>query len=313
MPDNLKAAVIRAAFSSDEPTSINRSYREVARHYGFVIDPTPPYSPEKKGKVESAVKYVKGSFFGPREIEDIESCNKQLSSWVLEFAGMRTHGTTRRVPLEVFENEERSALKALPEQRFKAILWHEATVGKNSHVAFEKRLFSVPWQNIGAKVWVKASGESVIIFRDHERIATHRRYGTEVYQTNEDHLPEGRRDLRHRHRGHWEARADEMGEEVGAYIREVFDSDDAHYPIRAVAAMIRHLEKVPPERARAACVRASFFANFQVRGLKGILDKGLDQEPLPKTCMSPHWVSNPRFARAATDFLQRMEVTSEPS
>ena len=29
---------------------------EVARHYGFKIDPTPPFAPKKKGKVESAVK-----------------------------------------------------------------------------------------------------------------------------------------------------------------------------------------------------------------------------------------------------------------
>jgi hypothetical protein len=26
-----------------------RSYRELARHYGFQIDPTPPYDPGKKG------------------------------------------------------------------------------------------------------------------------------------------------------------------------------------------------------------------------------------------------------------------------
>ncbi len=59
VPDNLKAAVIRAAFGVDGEAVLNRSYRELARHYGFKIDPTPPASPEKKGKVESAVKYVK--------------------------------------------------------------------------------------------------------------------------------------------------------------------------------------------------------------------------------------------------------------
>jgi len=59
VPDNLKAAVVRAAFGlSDEP-ALNRSYRELARHYGFNVDPTPPYQPEKKGGVESSVKYGK--------------------------------------------------------------------------------------------------------------------------------------------------------------------------------------------------------------------------------------------------------------
>src|SRR5690606_22034401 len=60
VPDNLKAAVIRAAFGVDAAaTALNRSYRELARHYGFKIDPTPVYAPKKKGKVEAGVKYVK--------------------------------------------------------------------------------------------------------------------------------------------------------------------------------------------------------------------------------------------------------------
>lgn len=58
VPDNLKAAVVRAAFRADDTAALNRSYRELARYYGFKIDPTPPYAPQKKGKVESAVKYL---------------------------------------------------------------------------------------------------------------------------------------------------------------------------------------------------------------------------------------------------------------
>jgi transposase len=63
VPDNLKAAVIRAAFGVDGAASLNRSYRELARHYGIKIDPAPIYAPKKKGKVESSVKYVKANFF----------------------------------------------------------------------------------------------------------------------------------------------------------------------------------------------------------------------------------------------------------
>ena len=48
VPDNLKAAVIRAAFTAGDTAAINRSYRELARHFGFRIDPAPPYEPKKK-------------------------------------------------------------------------------------------------------------------------------------------------------------------------------------------------------------------------------------------------------------------------
>ncbi len=80
VPDNLKAAVIKAAFSASDMGEVNRTYRTFARQFGFQIDPTPAYSPEKKGKVESAVKYVKGAFFEPRagELGDLDDVNRRL-------------------------------------------------------------------------------------------------------------------------------------------------------------------------------------------------------------------------------------------
>ena len=50
VPDNLKTAVVLARFGGDPV--IQRSYRECAEHYGFRIAPTPPRSPQHKGKVE---------------------------------------------------------------------------------------------------------------------------------------------------------------------------------------------------------------------------------------------------------------------
>ncbi|MCE5318273.1 MAG: DDE-type integrase/transposase/recombinase, partial [Parachlamydia sp.] len=48
IPDNLKAAVIRPSIDND---GINRSYQELAEHYGFVIAPCLPYTPEHKESV----------------------------------------------------------------------------------------------------------------------------------------------------------------------------------------------------------------------------------------------------------------------
>ena len=85
VPDDLKAAVIRAAFGVDDDSVLNRSYRELARHYGFKVDPTPPRSPEKKGKVEAGVKYVKRSFFAVRKDEkDIDVLRRELARWAAE-------------------------------------------------------------------------------------------------------------------------------------------------------------------------------------------------------------------------------------
>jgi len=55
VPDNLKAAVIKASY--EEPL-MNRSYRDLARHYGFMISPCQPYTPRQKGGVENDIKYM---------------------------------------------------------------------------------------------------------------------------------------------------------------------------------------------------------------------------------------------------------------
>jgi len=249
VPDNLKAAVVRAAFGVNEVTTLNRSYRELARHYGFKVDPAPPRSPEKKGKVESGVKYAKRSFFKPRDELDAEILQLQLNEWVRQIAGQRLHGTTQKKPLEVFEAQERQELLPLPEQRFEPVTWREAKVHPDTHIMLEKAMYSVPWPLIGKQVLVCAKGGSVYIYADDERVATHKRGRPGQRMTIEAHLPPHRRELRHRNRSYWEQRADGIDPAVGHYIREVFDSDDVLYQLRVAQNIVTYLEQFPPARA----------------------------------------------------------------
>ena len=106
-----------------------------------------------------------------------------------------------------------------------------------------------------------------------------------------------------------------MGEEVGSYVREVFDSDDVLSQLRKVQAIVTHLETFPVERARAACTRASFYANFSYKGIKTILSRALDLQPLPQVLVE---TTEPgqrhRFARRPAELLQLpLEVTDEPN
>ncbi len=315
VPDNLKAAVIRAAFGVSGVTGLNRSYRELARHYGFKIDPTPPYAPKKKGKVESGVKYVKQNFMAGREGQDIEDVRRELARWVQEIAGQRIHGTTGQRPLEVFERVERAALLPLPARRFEPVVWKRATVHRDSHILFDKRLYSVPWRLIEKRVWVRATAASVAVYADDTRVATHDRRGVGLRSTLDEHLPDHRAPLRHRSRAYWEKKADRVHPEVGAYIREVFDADDVLSMLRAVQAIVTYLEKFPVERAVAACRRASFYGSYTYGAIKNILRRGLDFQPLP-TPVSPASPTEQlpmRFARTMTELLhQPVEETHEP-
>src|SRR6266508_1842542 len=73
--DNLKAAITKACI--DDP-QVQQAYRECAEHYGFLIDPCRPRTPEHKGKVERGVKYVKRNFIGGRTPTALPQANQDV-------------------------------------------------------------------------------------------------------------------------------------------------------------------------------------------------------------------------------------------
>ncbi len=107
--DNPKCAITRACFRDPE---VQRSYGELAEGYGFLISPCPPRDPEKKGRVEAGVKYVKNRFVPLRQFRSLADANAQLQQWVMETAGNRIHGTTRQKPLTLFAESEKHLLQA---------------------------------------------------------------------------------------------------------------------------------------------------------------------------------------------------------
>jgi len=306
VPDNLKSAVIRAAFGLGEDPGLNRSYREVARYFGFKIDPTPPADPRKKGKVERAVQYVKRSALATLpEGLDVHAVNRELARWSSEIAGTRVHGTTRRRPLEVFEGEERSELLPLPKRPYVPVVWKRAKVHRDSHLVFGGALYSVPWRHLGADAWVRATPDQVSVYVADKRVADHPLRAAGTRSTVDAHLPEDRRDFRHRGRDWWEQHARAIGPEVGALIAEIFDDEDVLYPLRKVQAIVKHLEGFPPSRAENAARRARRYGVHGFQGIKDILRKGLDFDaPLPELPLSAPAPSY-RFTRPVSDMLGR--------
>lgn len=300
VPDNLKAAVLQAAFTSSDEGTLNRSYVELAQHYGFQIDPTPPRDPQKKGKVEAGVKYVCRNFWEPRKntLVDIVQANEALRRWVQETAGARVHGTTYLRPLEVFEDIERAALRPLPAVAFAPVVWHRCKVHADAHVYYSKGGYSAPWPLLGQTVWLRARGQSIEVFGPEGRVAVHDRAKPGTRQTNPAHLPPDREAWAHRDRPYWEVRASAIGPEVHGLVCELFDARQVQLQLRAVQAIVTTLEKEPVERAEATARRARFYRSFSVRAVKEILRKSLDLQPLPGSLAPTHGaLVEPRFAR----------------
>ena len=193
VPDNLKAAVVRASFGGDPV--IQRAYRECAEHYGFRIDPTLPRSPQHKGKVEQGgVHYVKRNFLAGREPTRIDELNAALRRWCREIAGQRIHGTTKQRPLERFDQVERATLLPLPRIPYDPASWKQVRVYRDGYVTVDGAYYSVPFRLVGQTVWVRVGARTVEMYTtEHQLVATHDRASAPgVRQTLLDHLPSGK-------------------------------------------------------------------------------------------------------------------------
>jgi len=102
--DNLKSGIVKADIY--DPT-LNPTYAELERYYGFIADPARAGCPKDKPRVERMIRTVKGQILSGRSFRDIEEANRYALSWSRYQYGLEPHGTTKRPPYEVFEKEEK--------------------------------------------------------------------------------------------------------------------------------------------------------------------------------------------------------------
>jgi len=171
--DNLKAAVKQADWFDAE---LNPKLVDFARHYGFTLMPTRPYSPEHKGKVESGVKYVKNNALKGKRFESLAAVNEHLRQWESGVADRRIHGTTRRQVQTHFEQTEKAALRPLPVDLFPSFEEGPRQVHRDSYVEVLGAYYQVPAEYIGRQVWVRWDAAMVRVLDHHiQAVCSHRR------------------------------------------------------------------------------------------------------------------------------------------
>jgi hypothetical protein len=300
--DNLKAAIVRACW--DDP-QVQQSYRECAEHYGFLIAPCRPATPQHKGKVESGgVHYVKRNFLGGREVTTSVQANRDVRRWANTTAGQRIHGTTKEKPLERFKLE-RGALKPLPNTPYDMAVWKQVKLHRDCHVVFEQAYYSAPFRLVGQQLWVRGGTREVQVYTtDYQLVATHtraQRPGRRM--THLDHMPP------HKIPGLILTRETcrQQASDVGSSTRKVVDVLLDHRPedrLRTAGRLLRLGDRFGHKRLEAACGRALRFGDPAYMTIKRILEQGLDAEEAPRRATSS---SRPmRFARKAGELVEHV-------
>jgi transposase len=283
VPDNLKAAVIKASFH--EPL-LNRAYRSLAEHYGFFINPCLPYTPQHKGGVESDIKYVKNNFLplfketqrkSGRDNPHISDLTAALEEWDRNTADVRKIRGVGRSPAFLFESEEKSALKSLPTFRWEPVTFALCKVAPDFRVQFKKAYYSVPYRFIGKQVLVRSDLHSVQIYLENRLISEHARaQRTWQVMVKAEHAPQHPSEYLSISRQGLLKQAEYLGAPVRELISKIFE-DKSYEGIRPARGVLSFGRKYSVGRLQNACRRALEYNTASYMSVKNILEKGLDK------------------------------------
>lgn len=291
VPDCLKSGIAKACLYESK---INRTYAELAAHYGCVVVPARPKHPKDKAKVEGgvliSVRWILAAlrhrtFFS---LAELNAAIWGLLESRLNAKKMRKLKLSRR---EVFENIDRPNALKLPGSHYEYAEWIKSTVGKDYRVNVDEHTYSVPSRLLNQKADARLTATTVEVFHRGERVAAHARsyvkHGDTVLQ---EHMPPAHQ----KYAGWTRERIIEWGAGIGPstalLVVAIMDSRPHRELGFSSCFGVLHLsKKFGRSRLEAASGRAMKFHTFSYKSMHDILIRGLDRLPelaSPKTAQS---------------------------
>ena len=291
VPDNLKTGVIK---NTKTELVLNRTYQELAEHYGTAVIPARVYTPKDKATVEGTVGLVSTSilaairnqkFFALRELNEV--VRERLHT--LNHKPFQNKDGSRALMFA----EERVSLLPLPQNAYEMASWKTAKVAFNYHIEVDGRYYSVPYEYIKRQVDVRVTRNVVEVFYEGTRICSHvRLYDRQNrYSTREEHMPPN-----HQQYVQWNGdRFRKWAAKIGPQTARVVESILTGYKVeqqgyRACMALLKLSDSYTPERLEAACDKALFYTpRPSYKSIQTILKSGQDKpEPSVPVPTSQH-------------------------
>jgi transposase len=281
VPDNTKTAVVKACLYEPQ---VNRTYTEMAAHFGTAILPARPRKPRDKAKVEQAVLIVERWLLGRlrhrifHSLAEVNAAISDLMHELNEVRPLRRLGVTRR---RLLEEIDRPALKLLPTTPYEYAEWKNCRVGIDYHVDVAHHYYSVPHRFLRAEVQARLTARTVEVFLRGERIAAHLRGGgNHKHTTLSEHMPSS-----HRRYAGWtldriRADARRVGPATAALCELILESrPHPEQGFRACLGIVRLSGSFGAQRLEAAAERALEIGAKTYGSVKSILDNSLDRRP----------------------------------
>lgn len=287
---------------------VNDAFAEYAEARGLFVDAARVRSPKDKARVENQVAYVRESWFAGESLVGLDAWRNDARRWCVEVAGARVHGTTRRVPREVYDSEERACMQPAPTDVFDVPMWVESKVHPDHHIQVKRALYSLPTKYIGRVVRVRVDRTMVRVYDRTELIKAHPRKAPGKRSTDPNDYPKSKAAWAFRSVDDLVDQAHRKGEHVGVLAERLLDGPVPWTRMRQGYALLRMCDRYGREQVEAACRRAIAFDVIDVRRIERLLKQAAhaedDAEERGKLVRLP--VQAPlRFARTTDAFETR--------
>lgn len=302
--DNAKCAITHACYYDPK---VQRSYEAFAQEYGFIISACPPYDPQKKGRVESGVKYVKGNFLPLKQFKNLQQANEELKKWVLTTAGIRKHGSTFKRPIEEFNTIEKTKLNPLPTVLPEIAVWERVTLSRDCHIRYRYCSYSAPFDLYQEELWLKATPATITIYHHHTCVAHHARLFEKGSRgTKKEHLPPKARFYLSRDIDWCLKQSEIIGEHCALIIDDVIHHRTKDL-LRQAQGILSLAEIYGKKSLESACQRAFTFNIYDYKTIKFILEKGIEETPValkaPDELSRKIYQGGARFQRSTQELL----------
>ena len=278
VPDNCKTAVVHNGGWKDQ--QINETYQELAEHYGTAIIPARVRAPKDKPNAEGMVGNISTCITAALRDEQFFSLaelNRAIRD-KLELFNQRLFQKKEGSRQSLFLEEEKPLLAPLPSTRFELSDWKTATVQFNYHISVDGMLYSVPYEYIKKKVYVKVTDTTIEIFYNHNRIASHRRLKGRPgqYSTITEHMPEDHQKYLEWNGDRFRKWAERIGINTYTVVNAILTSKRVEQQTyRSCMGLLQLAEKYSDALLEAACKKAlSYTSSPSYKSIKNILITG---------------------------------------
>lgn len=282
VPDNLKTGVIK---NTRTELVLNRSYHEMAEHYGTAIIPARPVRPKDKPSAEGTVRVIETWILAAlrnRKFFTFDELNKAIREKLEEF-NAKPFQKKKGSRLAAFIEEEKDFLMPLPASPYETAVWLTATIQPDHLITIGNCKYSVPYEFIGKKVDIRATENSIEVFYHNNRIAAHVR---KVYSRDPVYMPEH---MPENHRKFLEYNTEsflDWGKDIGhstlivvKHFLSMHKVEQQGY--KPCASLMKLADRYGTQRLENACAKVlSYTPSPSLKNITTILKNGQDKVAL---------------------------------